>query len=55
MVGSADKPTGDEVVEHIRKESRPDFSKPLPREKLPKELQNLIDHDEETLDALYSQ
>lgn len=35
-------------IPHERKEPRPDFSKPIPRKPLPKELQNIL-NDEEKL------
>lgn len=49
--------TDDTEVPRLRKEPRPDsLSQPVPREKLPKKLQSLIDQqdeDEPFLDRLY--
>jgi hypothetical protein len=33
-------------IPHTRKEPRPDFSKPIPRKPLPKELQDTLDNEE---------
>jgi hypothetical protein len=49
------KKTGDDAPVHPENESHPDFDKHYPRERLPKELQELIDRDDDDLDALYSQ
>lgn len=43
----------DAGVEHIRKEERPDFSKPPPHKNLPKELQATLDDDDKLFAALY--
>jgi len=40
-------------IPHERSEARPDFSKPLPRSKLPKSLQDTLDSEEKTWSALY--
>ena len=33
------------TIEHIRKEDRPDYSKPLPRQKLNEKLQKTFEND----------
>jgi hypothetical protein len=44
----------DETVPRQRKEERPtSLSEPLPREKLPKDLQNIIDQEDDFLENLY--
>jgi fission process protein 1 len=44
----------DPEVEHIRKEPRPaNLSEPLPRSKLPKELQDVLNDDEKLWEAVY--
>lgn len=40
-------------IEHERSEPRPDFSKPLPRQKLPTDLQKTFDSDESWWSAFY--
>lgn len=43
-------------VLRLRDEPRPDsLNKPVPREKLPKDLQQLVDRDDDYYDELYSQ
>lgn len=45
----------DDGIPHVRDEPRPDFSKqPLPREKLPPKLQQLVDRDDSFFDEIYS-
>ncbi|KAJ9315844.1 hypothetical protein DTO271D3_3822 [Paecilomyces variotii] len=45
----------DDGVAHVRDEPRPDFSKqPLPREKLPPKLQQLVDREDNFFDEIYS-
>jgi fission process protein 1 len=45
----------DEAVARLRDEPRPDFSKePIPREKLPRKLQKLVDREDEYYDELYT-
>jgi hypothetical protein len=45
----------DDGVEHVRKEPRPDFSKqPIPSEKLPQDLQQLVDREDDVFDELYA-
>lgn len=51
--GSDSDPSQTSSIEHIRKEDRPDFSKPLPRQKLNK-LQKTFDSDETWWDTLAS-
>ena len=49
-----DKKAWDPEVEHIRKEPRPsNLSEPLPRQKLPKELQDKLNDDETLWETLY--
>ena len=49
-----DKKPWDPEVEHIRKEARPsNLSEPLPRKKLPKDLQSALDDDETMWETLY--
>lgn len=40
-------------VPRERKEPRPDFSKPLPRKRLPKALQDTLDNEEKLWEAMY--
>lgn len=40
-------------IEHVRKEDRPDYSKPLPRQKLPADLQKTFDSDEGWWNTFY--
>ena len=40
-------------IPHVRPEDRPDFSKPIPRKPLPKDLQTTLDDPEKFWDALY--
>ncbi|KAH0555874.1 hypothetical protein GP486_006181 [Trichoglossum hirsutum] len=40
-------------IPHIRPEKRPDFSVPPPREKLPDELQRIVDDDDTLLERIY--
>jgi mitochondrial fission process protein 1 len=55
MIWGSRKSDDDKSVEHIRDEAHPDFSKqPLPREKLPKKLQRLVDREDDYFDELYS-
>jgi len=55
MIWGSRKSDDDKGVEHIRDEPHPDFSKqPLPREKLPKKLQRLVDREDDYFDELYS-
>lgn len=51
MAGSNDKDDGE--IPHVRSEPRPDFSKPLPRTKLPAALQDTLDNEEKLWDTLY--
>lgn len=45
----------DESVPRERQEERPtSLSQPLPREKLPKELQHIVDRDDDFFDSLYA-
>ncbi|GAD94384.1 conserved hypothetical protein [Paecilomyces variotii No. 5] len=45
----------DDGIPHVRDEPRPDFSKqPIPREKLPPKLQQLVDRDDSFFDEIYS-
>ncbi|WPG99182.1 mitochondrial fission process protein 1 [Acrodontium crateriforme] len=44
----------DQEIEHIRSEPRPNFTAPLPRKQLPKELQATVDDEEKFWDALTS-
>ena len=59
--GDDRKPTSsreswDPQVEHVRKEPRPaNLSEPLPRTKLPKELQKALDADDETMWETFSE
>jgi fission process protein 1 len=39
-------------IPHSRTEPRPDFSQPLPRKKLPKEIQATLDDEEKLWEAL---
>ena len=39
-------------IPHSRKEPRPDFSKPIPRKKLPKEIQDTLDDEQKLWEAL---
>nr|POE87993.1 mitochondrial fission process protein 1 [Quercus suber] len=48
-----DKPSENEV-QHIRSEPRPDFSQPLPRKKLPAELQATLDNEEKLWESITS-
>lgn len=48
---SAD-PDGLDTIAHERKEARPDFSKPIPRQKLPQELQSTLDSEERWWETL---
>lgn len=41
-----------DTIPHERKEPRPDFSKPLPRKKLPADLQNTLDNEDRFWDVL---
>ncbi|EME38283.1 hypothetical protein DOTSEDRAFT_83736 [Dothistroma septosporum NZE10] len=41
-----------DTIPHERKEARPDFSKPLPRQKLPADLQSTLDNEEKFWDVL---
>ena len=43
----------DPQVPHVRKEPRPDFTTPLPRGKLPKEIQDTLDNDEKLWELVY--
>jgi fission process protein 1 len=55
MIWGSRKSDDDKSVEHIRDEAQPDLSKqPLPREKLPKKLQRLVDREDDYFDELYS-
>ncbi|KAK4932739.1 hypothetical protein LTR28_011371, partial [Elasticomyces elasticus] len=40
-------------LSHDRPEARPDFSKPVPRKKLPESLQKTLDSEEKLWDTLY--
>lgn len=42
------------TIPHERKEDRPDFSQPIPRKKLPDELQQTLDNEEKWWDTLTS-
>lgn len=43
-----------EGVPRIRKEAPPEaLAKPIPREKLPKDLQRLVDREDDFMDRLY--
>jgi fission process protein 1 len=49
-----DKKPWDPEIEHIRDEPRPqDLGKPLPRKKLPKELQDVLNDDEKLWEVVY--
>lgn len=48
------KPDKDITVPFERTEPRPDFSKPLPRQKLPDSLQDTLDHEEKFWDTVAS-
>ena len=39
-------------IPHSRKEPRPDFSKPIPRKQLPKEIQDTLDDEQKLWEAL---
>lgn len=56
MIWGSRKSDDDNRVEHnTRDEPPPDFSKqPLPREKLPRKLQRLVDREDDYFDELYS-
>ncbi|KAK4628837.1 hypothetical protein CLAFUW4_08454 [Fulvia fulva] len=41
-----------DTIPHERKETRPDFSKPLPRQKLPTDLQKTLDNEEKFWEVL---
>jgi len=41
-------------IPHERTEPRPDFSKPLPPSKLPKDLQDTLDSEEKWWETLYA-
>lgn len=44
----------DQVVPRQRKEAKPaSLSQTLPREKLPKDLQKIVDREDDFLDSLY--
>ena len=51
MGGTPSKPIED--IPRQRKEPRPDFSQPPPQEKLPKDLQKIVDDEDSLLDDLY--
>jgi mitochondrial fission process protein 1 len=40
-------------IPHERTEPRPDFSKPLPKSKLPQSLQDTLNNEEKLWDILY--
>ncbi|KAL1303894.1 hypothetical protein AAFC00_000348 [Neodothiora populina] len=44
---------GQNTIPRVRGEERPDFSKPLPRKPLPKELQDTLDNEEKLWETLY--
>lgn len=46
------KSPDDQTIPHERKEPRPDFSQPLPRKKLPEDLQKTLDSEEKFWDVL---
>lgn len=48
------KPDADVKVPFERTEPRPDFSKPLPRQKLPDSLQDTLDHEEKFWETVAS-
>lgn len=48
---SSENPNDD--IPHIRKEPRPDFSKPPPPKRLPKEIQATLDDEEKLWRAVY--
>ncbi|KAK5118468.1 hypothetical protein LTR62_002983 [Meristemomyces frigidus] len=50
------KPDLDQLstIDHVRTESRPDYSKPLPRKALPKEIQETLDNEEKWWETLSS-
>jgi hypothetical protein len=48
-MGSKDPLDG---ITRERKEPRPDFSKPLPRSKLPKEIQDTLDDEQKLWETL---
>ena len=51
MSNNEEDDTGE--IPHVRTEPRPDFSKPLPRGKLPEALQDTLDSEEKYWSALY--
>lgn len=51
---AASDPSRISTIEHIRKEDRPDFSKPLPRQKLNEKLQKTFENDETWWDTISS-
>lgn len=54
MAGSnGNKKDDADEIPHIRKETRPDFSKPLPPSKLPETIQKRIDKEETLWSSLY--
>lgn len=50
---NTDRPVGFEDVPHERSEPRPDFSKPLPRKRLPAALQDTLDNEEKLWETMY--
>ncbi|KAI9817943.1 MAG: hypothetical protein M1832_004563 [Thelocarpon impressellum] len=54
-MAKTDPPKADDLddIPHVRKEPRPDFSQPLPRGTLRKDLQDLVDRDETLWEELY--
>ncbi|KAF7187109.1 Mitochondrial fission process protein 1 [Pseudocercospora fuligena] len=56
MAGKDQKSDPDQLstIPHERQGDRPDYSKPLPRQKLPKELQDTLDHEDRFWDVLTS-
>jgi fission process protein 1 len=49
-----DKDSIEEIARKRRREERPaSLSKPLPREKLPKDLQKIVDKEDEWWDQIY--
>lgn len=51
-----DDPNTDQIdsIPHQRKEPRPDFSQPLPRQRLPDSLQHTLDHEEKFWETVAS-
>lgn len=50
---AGEDPSRVSTIEHVREGERPDFSKPLPRQKLPADLQKTFENDETWWSAFY--